>query len=127
MNRSSRIVSVALLLLFLPALLQPQRSVSRSFVIKTTAFTEGGPIPQKYTCDGPDDSPNLTWAGVPSGTQSLVLIADDPDAPSGTWTHWLIWNIPSDRALPEDVPKSETLTDGTRQGKNDFRRIGYNG
>lgn len=98
-----------------------------SFTIKTTAFPNGGVIPKKYTCDGPDLSPDLTWAGLPAGTQSLALIADDPDAPVGTWTHWVIWNIPPDAALPEASAKTEIFRDGTRQGKNDFKRIGYGG
>ena len=98
-----------------------------SFIVKTTAFPEREIIPKKYTCDGSDVSPALTWTGAPEGTQSLALIADDPDAPVGTWTHWIAWNIPPEAALPEGVPKNETLNDGTRQGRNDFKRIGYGG
>jgi Raf kinase inhibitor-like YbhB/YbcL family protein len=98
-----------------------------SFSLTTTAFPAGGDIPKKYTCDGSDMSPALTWAGAPAGTQSLALIADDPDAPVGTWTHWVLWNIPPAGALPEGVAKVETLADGPRQGKNDFKRIGYGG
>lgn len=99
-----------------------------SFTLKTTAFSEGGSIPKKYTCDGADVSPPLSWAGSPSGTQSFALIADDPDAPVGTWTHWLIWNVPGgETTLQEGVPKAETLPDGARQGRTDFKRIGYGG
>ncbi len=99
-----------------------------SFVLQTNAFTPGGMIPKKYTCDGSDVSPELTWTGAPAGTQAFALITDDPDAPAGTWTHWIAWDIPaSTTKLPEGVPKNEGLADGTRQGKNDFRRIGYNG
>ena len=98
-----------------------------SFTIKTTAFPIGGNIPKKYTCGGLDLSPELTWTGAPAGTRSLALIADDPDAPVGTWTHWIIWNIPPDAALPEATAKTEALSDGARQGKNDFKRIGYGG
>src|SRR5262245_21491849 len=99
-----------------------------AFAIKTTAFSEGSAIPKKYTCDAADISPPLTWANPPAGTQSFALIADDPDAPVGTWTHWILWNVPAEStALPEGVPKDETLSDGTRQGKNDFKRIGYGG
>ncbi len=99
-----------------------------SFAIQTNAFSAGGMIPKKYTCDGSDVSPELTWSGVPAGTQVLALIVDDPDAPAGTWTHWIAWDIPANATrLPEGVPKSETLADGTRQGRNDFKRIGYNG
>jgi Raf kinase inhibitor-like YbhB/YbcL family protein len=98
-----------------------------SFTVKSTAFSEGATIPKKYTCDGADLSPGLTWGGTPNGTQSLALIADDPDAPVGTWTHWIIWNIPPEASLPEGIPKVESLSDGASQGKNDFKRIGYGG
>jgi Raf kinase inhibitor-like YbhB/YbcL family protein len=104
-----------------------ERGSAMSFTIKTTAFPNAGTIPKKYTCDGPDLSPELTWAGAPAGTQSLALIADDPDAPVGTWTHWIIWDIAPGTTLPEGVAKTETLKDGVRQGKNDFKRIGYGG
>jgi len=98
-----------------------------SFALKTTSFSEGGSIPKKYTCDGSDLSPALQWASAPAGTQSLALIVDDPDAPVGTWTHWILWNIPPGGALPEGVTKVEKLSDGTLQGRNDFKRIGYGG
>ncbi|PSH03247.1 MAG: YbhB/YbcL family Raf kinase inhibitor-like protein [Acidobacteria bacterium] len=99
-----------------------------AFVLKTTTFPEGGNIPKKYTCDGVDLSPALSWSDAPAKTQSFALIADDPDAPAGTWTHWIIWNIPAKTAaLPEGVPKVENVGDGSRQGKNDFKRIGYGG
>jgi len=97
------------------------------YSVKTTAFSEGGTIPKKYTCDGADLSPALTGADAPAGTKSLALIADDPDAPVGTWTHWIAWNIPPEAVLPEGVVKVESLGDGTRQGKNDFKKIGYGG
>ena len=99
-----------------------------SLAVTSTAFPAGGAIPKSYTCDGTDVSPDLSWSGAPAGVQSFALIADDPDAPVGTWTHWLIWNIPPhSAALPQGMPKDETLNDGTRQGRNDFRRIGYGG
>ena len=99
-----------------------------SFALKTTAFTDGGGISKKYTCDGADVSPALNWNNAPEGTRSFALIADDPDAPVGTWTHWIIWNIPaSSTALPESVPKVGDSNDGARQGRNDFKRIGYGG
>jgi len=104
-----------------------QRGGAMSFTIKTTAFPSSGTIPQKYTCDGLDVSPELSWSGAPPGTQSFALIADDPDAPVGTWTHWIIWDIPPGTGLPESVAKTEILKDGARQGKNDFKRIGYGG
>ena len=99
-----------------------------ALALKTTAFAEGGAIPKKYTCDGADVSPALQWHDAPAGTQSFALIADDPNAPAGTWTHWIIWNIPGKAtALPEGVAKAGESGDGALQGKNDFKRIGYGG
>ena len=123
----SVLVLLTLLLPFVSTNLRAQPGGTVSFSLKSSAFTEGATIPKKYTCDGPDISPALEWSGVPAATRSLALIADDPDAPVGTWTHWIAGNIPPDHSLSEEVQKTETLADGTRQGKNDFRRIGYGG
>jgi len=96
--------------------------------LKTTAFAPGGAIPKKFTCDGPDVSPALTWTEPPSGTQSFALVMDDPDAPVGTWVHWVLYDLPAGaRELAENVPKSEELAGGARQGRNDFRKTGYGG
>ena len=96
--------------------------------LSSAAFTEGGAIPTKHTCDGADLSPALKWEGVPQSAKSIALVCDDPDAPAGTWVHWVIFNIPVALSeLKEGVPASENLPDGSRQGKNDFRRIGYGG
>lgn len=96
--------------------------------IKSQAFAHGGLIPAKHTCDGADVSPPLAWSGAPAGTKSFALISDDPDAPVGTWVHWVMWNIPAEaRALEENVPKKDTLPNGARQGTTDFKRIGYGG
>ncbi|MFQ5772458.1 MAG: YbhB/YbcL family Raf kinase inhibitor-like protein [bacterium] len=96
--------------------------------ITSKAFEEGGMIPDKYTCDGADISPPLKWESIPDSTRSLALISDDPDAPMGTWVHWVVYNLPATkRELPENVPPRETLADGTKQGKNDFGKIGYGG
>ena len=96
--------------------------------LKSSAFTNGGNIPVKYTCDGEDISPPLQWNNVPSGTKSLVLIMDDPDAPMGTWVHWVIYNIPATvKSLPEHFPAKEIMKDGTTQGRNSWGRIGYGG
>jgi Raf kinase inhibitor-like YbhB/YbcL family protein len=98
------------------------------FQISSTAFSAGETIPKKFTCDGPDASPQLRWEGAPPGTQSFVLIVDDPDAPAGTWVHWVLYNLsPTTRELPEGVEKKDQLGDGALQGRNDFRRIGYGG
>jgi Raf kinase inhibitor-like YbhB/YbcL family protein len=101
---------------------------SMAFTISSTQFQKGGPIPKKFTCDGPDVSPELSWSGASAKAQGFALIADDPDAPVGTWTHWVIYDIPAQSAgLPENVSKIDELPDGARQGRNDFRRIGYGG
>lgn len=121
------VLLIVLLASFSIGNLWSQGSHSTSFAVKSASFAEGGTIPKRYTCDAADVSPALSWADAPDRTQSLALIADDPDAPAGTWTHWIIWNIPPGNALPEGTPKTDTLNDGSRQGKNDFKRIGYGG
>ena len=97
-------------------------------LLTSTAFRAGEMIPKQYTCDGRDVSPPLAWKDIPDGTKSLALICDDPDAPGKTWVHWVIFNLPADSdGLPEQVPPERNLENGARQGKNDFRRIGYGG
>lgn len=97
--------------------------------VTSAAFADGGSIPSKYTCDGQNVSPPLKWNSVPEGTKSQALIADDPDAPNGTWVHWVLYSLPpSLRELPENVPAAENiLGNGGRQGKNDFGKSGYGG
>ncbi len=95
--------------------------------IESSAFTSGQPIPQKYTCQGADISPALSWSDVPQNAKTLALITDDPDAPAGVWVHWVIYNLPAQtHSLPEAVPKTEQAL-GALQGKNDFGKIGYGG
>ena len=99
-----------------------------NFAISSSSFQNGKEIPTKFTCDGADISPALSWANPPSGTQSFALIADDPDAPVGTWTHWVLFDLPAQTAsLSEGVAKVDELPGGGRQGRNDFRKIGYGG
>jgi len=96
--------------------------------IESPAFQAKEKIPQKHTCDGMDLSPPLLWSGAPAGTKSFALISDDPDAPMGTWVHWVIYDIPPEsQGLPESVPKTGRLADGARQGVTDFRQVGYGG
>ncbi len=96
--------------------------------IDVHAFKNGRTIPKKHTCDGEDVSPSVSWENPRDSTRSLVLIMDDPDAPVGTFTHWVLYNIPFDKeGLKEGVSKVEKLADGSLQGLNDFRRVGYNG
>lgn len=97
--------------------------MAQTLQMTSPAFTEGNSIPRKYTCDDEDINPPLRITGVPTGTQSLALIMDDPDAPMGTWDHWLVWNISPDTAeIEEDsVPKNTVL------GTNSFRTLEYGG
>jgi Raf kinase inhibitor-like YbhB/YbcL family protein len=96
--------------------------------IKSSAFGSGEMIPAKYTCDGADFSPQLEWSGSPAGTRSFALICDDPDAPMGTWVHWVIYDIPpSATMLAEGITREKDLPGGGTQGINDFRKIGYGG
>lgn len=99
-----------------------------AFELTSSAFSQNGMIPSQYTCDGKDISPALKWNDPPQGTKSFALINDDPDAPMGTWVHWVIFNIPiGDRELKEDMPPDAELKNGARQGITDFGRIGYGG
>lgn len=96
--------------------------------VSSSAFREGETIPRQYTCDGEDLSPPLAWSGVPGGTRSIALIADDPDAPVGTWVHWVLYDIPPDLTeLPGGVAKSPLVAGVGTHGRNDFRRTGYGG
>jgi Raf kinase inhibitor-like YbhB/YbcL family protein len=105
-----------------------------SIELTSTAFAHEAAIPAKYTCVGDtaspskDISPELSWGEPPAGTQSFALIMDDPDAPNGTWDHWVIFNIPaSARGLPESMPANDTLPDGSMSGNNSWGRTGYGG
>ncbi|HEY43786.1 MAG TPA: YbhB/YbcL family Raf kinase inhibitor-like protein [Anaerolineae bacterium] len=99
-----------------------------SFVLSSPAFEEGAPIPRKYSCDGEDISPPLYWTDPTEDIMSFALISDDPDAPVGTWVHWVLYNLPADtRSLPEAFPSDLELPDGTKNGENSWRRLGYGG
>jgi Raf kinase inhibitor-like YbhB/YbcL family protein len=99
-----------------------------AFELTSTAFEPGGSIPRRHTCDGEDLSPALAWKEAPAATKSFALVCDDPDAPAGTWVHWVLYGVPATvRALPEGVKPTPALEDGSRQGRNDFRKIGYGG
>ena len=100
--------------------------------IQSSAFTDAGEIPERYTCEGDDIAPPLAWTGVPENTRSLVLIVDDPDAPDPqapqmTWVHWVLYNMPLQTG---DLPEGATADDlppGVEQGLNDWQKIGYGG
>lgn len=108
----------------------PKRSTLR---LTSPAFADGAAIPRAHTCDGADASPPLDWSAAPEGARSLALVCEDPDAPAGTWTHWVMFDIPADaRGLPAGVPTTERVPitpagEPARQGKNDFGKIGYGG
>ncbi len=123
MKRTILIAGILLAAIF-PAF--PSRGAGaepRAFVISSPAFAPNGFIPARHTCDGADPSPPLRVANVPHAARSLVLIVDDPDAPGGTWVHWVVWNIPpSTREIRENAPPA-----GSVAGTNDFRKIAYGG
>lgn len=96
--------------------------------LTSPVFKDKLKIPERYSCDGEDLSPLLQWNEPPAGTRSFALICDDPDAPGGDWVHWVIYNIPgTQRNLDENIPDIDQFENGIRQGRNDFRRIGYGG
>ncbi len=104
--------------------------VLMALLLSSSAFTSGSAVPTRFTCDGADVSPPLAWSGVPAGTVSFAVIADDPDAPGGTWLHWVLFNVPGTlAALPEGLAGTGELRQvgGARQGRNDFGKLGYGG
>src|SRR4030095_7626639 len=105
-----------------------RRYLPMALHLSSPAFKDGEPIPVVYTCDREDGSPPLEWAGAPGGPKALEVICDDPDAPAGTWVHWVIYDLPAaTTSLSQGVHPRETVEHGARQGKNDFRKIGYGG
>jgi Raf kinase inhibitor-like YbhB/YbcL family protein len=102
--------------------------MTKKLSVTSPAFCEGEPIPKLYTGEDKDVSPLLQWTDVPEGAKSMALICDDPDAPRGTWVHWVLFNLPPEtRQLDQGVPKTEKLANGALQGTNDFPKIGYDG
>ena len=97
--------------------------------ITSSAFNEGEMIPKKYTCDDIDISPPLKWSNIPEGTKRFAIICDDPDAPMGTFNHWVIWNIEPTGSIPEGIPKEAEILEPIKaiQGRSDFGRTGYGG
>jgi hypothetical protein len=106
----------------------PAKGETMKLHLTSTAFANGQPIPHRHAFDDDNLSPALQWSDVPPATKSLALICDDPDAPVGTWVHWVIYDLPPTTAgLSEDVPKTPELVSGAKQGLNDFKRLGYGG
>lgn len=105
-------------------------STTTSLTISTAAFADGETIPQRFTADGADVSPPLSIDGVPDEADSLALVVDDPDAPGGTFVHWLLWNVPADtETIPENQPQARQIEalGGAKQGTNGFGELGYRG
>jgi hypothetical protein len=140
MRKSFAILSLAVLtLLFIGCASRPQPATQQPAADKpkvdkpeikltSTAFKEGQAIPRTYTCDGVNISPPLEWSGVPKTAKTIAIIADDPDAPAGTWVHWVLYNLPAENiGFVENLPATEKLVAGGFQGKNDFDKIGYGG
>lgn len=103
-----------------------------SLALTSPAFSHNGPIPKQYTCQGDDVSPALAWDDLPEGTKSLALIVDDPDAPdpaapTTTWIHWVLYNIPPSASGLKKAIEPTDLPRGAREGKNDWKRTGYGG
>jgi len=106
----------------------PEKTAGAVLELRSSAFADGEAIPSAYTCEGADQSPPLEWSAPPEGTRSLVLVMDDPDAPKGTWVHWVLYAIPpATTSLGENLPKEETVSGGMRQGTTDFDKVGYGG
>jgi Raf kinase inhibitor-like YbhB/YbcL family protein len=99
-----------------------------AFLTLSSASLQDGRVPREFTCDGEDKSPPLAWEAPPDGTKALALTVTDPDAPGGVFTHWVLYNLPASAGgLPAGVPKQAQLADGSRQGRSDFGKVGYNG
>ncbi len=138
MRKSSAIFGVLLFALLgcasrpQPAVQQPgadkPRENKMEIKLTSTAFKEGQPIPRTYTCDGVNVSPPLEWSGVPANVKTLAIVCDDPDAPGGTWVHWVLYNLPAGNiGLIENLPATEKLVAGGFQGTTDFGKVGYGG
>lgn len=99
-----------------------------ALTLTSPAFPSGSEVPKQHTCDGADRSPALTWSDVPEGTKSFALIVDDPDAPAGTWVHWVVYDLPAKTTrLPQGVDPDDRLAGGGTLGMNDFHKTGYGG
>lgn len=122
--RTTRVLVVALCILA-PAAAGCEEA-TMTLTLTSPAFTQGGEIPTRFTCDGEDVSPPLAWTGAPPGTGAFALVVDDPDAPRGTWVHWVVYDLPGDATgLAEGA--AAALPEGTREGTNSWNRTGYGG
>jgi Raf kinase inhibitor-like YbhB/YbcL family protein len=138
MRTISTIISLAFCSLLFLSCARPQQQIAQptstpkeekaEIKLTSVAFKDGQSIPATYTCDGVNISPPLEWSGLPKTAKTMAIVVDDPDAPAGTWVHWVLYNLPADNiGLVENVPASENLKAGGFQGKNDFGKLGYGG
>ena len=130
MQKRGLLVVLTLAVLLATSRAERKEASMAEFKLSSPGFRHNQPVPAKFTCDGQDVSPALKWEGAPAGTKSFALICDDPDAPAGTWVHWVIWGIPATATgLPENVTRTESVTalGGTKQGENSSSRLGYGG
>ena len=125
------LIIIPLLTLVMSMFVVPERvpgQQASKMELRTTSFQPGGFIPKRFTCQGANVSPALAWNDPPAGTQRFAIIEDDPDAPSGTFVHWLVYDLPAgSRRLPEAVSANDQLAGGGQQGTNDFSKTGYSG
>lgn len=122
------VIILVLLFLFVIGCMSKEEYDMEKILVLAEGFKDGGMIPVDNTCDGKDKSPAISLKGIPEGTKSIVLIMDDPDAPGGTFTHWVLYNIPPDtELLSGGIPRKKTLSDESMQGMNDFGDSGYGG
>jgi hypothetical protein len=122
------LLAVFVMLPFLQGRALGEEDGMKKIAVTSSAFGKGGSIPPEFTCDGADMSPPIEWSGVPANAQSLAVIVDDPDAPSGDWAHWLVYDLPPDLTqLPAGISPEEKLFVSGSQGLTDFRKLGYQG
>jgi Raf kinase inhibitor-like YbhB/YbcL family protein len=128
MEKISSLFLMGMILMVFPVFGQAREGIMQKIEVRSSAFGEGDRIPSDFTCDGADMSPPIEWSGVPATAQSLAIIVDDPDAPSGNWTHWLVYGLPPDLTqLKAGIAAEEELPGGALQGRTDFGRTGYGG
>jgi len=122
--------TVAALAISVVATAAEQEAAMAQFSLSSPSFRNNQPMPAKHSCEGADASPALKWEGAPASTKSYALICDDPDAPGGTWVHWIIYGIPASvTELPENIAKTESVDalGNAKQGMSSFGRVGYGG
>lgn len=128
MRKTFVLFLAGMLLSSFPVFGQTEDAMAQKIKVWSSAFGDGEGLPSDFTCDGAGMSPSLEWSGVPSDTGSLVVIADDPDAPGGDWVHWLVYDLPpSLTQLVAGIPEGGRLSGGGSQGRNDFGALGYGG